>query len=285
MSSAQPHAPTGQNYRERRPDLALARHVSIVWVQSVSRDGAPYTHRTVPHGSIELSVEVGSMPRVIGPQTRPIVETLAPGATVVGVRFHPGMAPSLLGVPASELVDVSVEADELWGRACVALGEDVAAAASPEHATALLETAVAGRLADATDPDPVVGAAVQQLLPWGASDVGPLAASLHISERQLRRRALAAVGLAPKILQRMLRFQGFLALAGARDQTGAELALLAADTGYADQSHLTRESLRLSGLSPRALLREAQENCVGIHDHATSRVPLLRKRALALAAA
>ena len=41
----------------------------------------------------------------------------------------------------------------------------------------------------------------------------------------------------------MLRFQGFLALAHGRDGDPAELAMLAAEAGYADQSHLTRESL------------------------------------------
>jgi hypothetical protein len=38
-------------------------------------------------------------------------------------------------------------------------------------------------------------------------------------------------------------------------------------------------------MSPGALLREAQEQCVGIHDHAASRAPLLRTRRAALAGA
>lgn len=283
-SPARPDALSGQSYRERRPAPAVAGHLSSVWVQRVSPDSAPYTHRTVPHGSIELLVEVGSLPQVVGPQTGPVVGTLAPGTTVIGVRFHPGVAPSVLGVPASELVDVSVGSDELWGRPAVALGEALGAAASADDAAAILEQAILDRLADAAAPDPIVTEAVRQLLPWGMDDIGSLTSSLYISERQLRRRALAAIGLAPKVVQRMLRFQGVLALAHAHEEAGTDLALLAADTGYADQSHLTRESLRLSGLTPRALLREAAENCVGIHDHATSRVPLLRNRALRRAA-
>jgi AraC-like DNA-binding protein len=113
---------------------------------------------------------------------------------------------------------------------------------------------------------------------WRSNDVGSLTSDLHISERQLRRRALAAIGLAPKLVQRILRFQRFLALAHAREELVDELALLAAGSGYADQPHLTRESLQLAGLSPRALLRESQESCFGLHDHATSWLPLLRAR-------
>jgi AraC-like DNA-binding protein len=275
MQFASP-APLPQSYRERRPVAAVAGHLSSVWVQHVAPDVAPYAHRTVPHGSIELSVEVGSSPRVVGPQTAPAVATLAPGSTIVGVRFHPGAAPPVLGVPASELVGLSVESSELLGRAGVALGEAVAAAASPEDAAGVVEQAVLERLAGAPAPDPVVAEAVRRLRPWGSPDVGSLTSSLHISERQLRRRTLAAIGLAPKLLQRIQRFQGFLALTHARAGAAADLALLAAESGYADQPHLTRESLRLAGVSPRALLRESREHCFGIHDHATSWLPLLR---------
>jgi AraC-like DNA-binding protein len=272
--------PDGQSFRERRPTPAAAGHLSSVWVQRVPDGAAPYTHRTVPNGSIELCVEAGSIPQVVGPQVGPVIETLLPGTTVVGVRFHPGAAPSVLGVPASELVDRVVGWDELLGHPAVEVGEAIAAAASPEQAAAILERAVIRLLPDAAAPDLIVTQAVQQLLPWGRTDVGSLTSSLNISERQLRRRTLAGIGLAPKAVHRILRFQGFLALAHADACEGADLALLAADIGYADQSHLTRESLRLSGLTPRALLREADENCVGVHDHAASRLPLLRTRAL-----
>ena len=69
---------------------------------------------------------------------------------------------------------------------------------------------------------------------------------------------------------------GFLALAHGRGDDPAELALLAAEAGYADQSHLTRECLRLSGLPPAALMRESLEHCRAAgHDHAVSYAPLL----------
>jgi AraC-like DNA-binding protein len=271
---------SGQNFWERPPAPEFARHLATVWVQSVATDAPPYTHRTIPHGSIELSVELGSAPRVVGPQTGPVIETLAPGHTVVGVRFQPGAAPAVLGLPASELVDVSIAWEELCGPDGAALGETIAAAATPEEAAAILECAVSRLLTDAATPDPVVRAAVERLGPWGAADVGSLPSALYISERQLRRRSIAALGFAPKVVQRLLRFQGFLALAQAHEPESADLPMLAADIGFADQSHLTRESLRLSGLTPRALLAEAAENCVGIHDHTTSRAPLLRSRAL-----
>ena len=78
--------------------------------------------------------------------------------------------------------------------------------------------------------------------------------ALGVSERQLRRRFDAAVGYGPKTLQRVLRFQRFLARITPRGEI-SDLAQLAAETGYADQAHLTREVGRLSGLSPAGLAR------------------------------
>jgi AraC-like DNA-binding protein len=278
-------APAGQSYVERPPVPALAGLVSSVWTQQVAPDADPYTHRNIPHGGVELVCQVGSVPRVVGPLTRPMVEVLPPGTTVVGVRFRPGAAPSVLGLPASELTDLAVETDELWGRSAVTLGERVAGAASPAEAVAALQRRVVGRLGDAPGPDPLVSEAVRRLMPWRTAEVGSLTSSLFISERQLRRRCQAAIGLAPKVLHRTLRFQGFLALAQeafARGRTlaGDGLAALAAEVGYADQPHLTRECLRLTGVTPRTFLRQTEESCGCGHDHAASFTPMLRARPL-----
>ena len=269
---------TYETFRERRPVAELGDLVACVSVQQVFPGSEPFTHRPVPNGSAELLCEVGAMPRVVGPQTRPLEHTLMPGRTVVGVRFKPGAAPSLLGVPASELVDLLVGADELWGRSAVALGEAVAAAASPWEAAAKLEAAIVDRLTDAPEPDPIASEAVRLLLPGRTHDVSSLPTELYISESQLRRRLQEATGFAPKLLHRMLRFQGFLALAQRYEQPSRELARLAADAGYADQSHLTRESAQLAGLSPQTLLRNTELYCGPTHDHAASYTPLLPAR-------
>jgi AraC-like DNA-binding protein len=268
-----------QSYIERRPAPELAGRLSCVWVQEVPRGAEPYAHRTVPNGGVEIACRIGEMPQLIGPQTGPVTEILAPGTIVVGVRFRPGAAPSVLNIPATELVDLEIGADELWGDHAIALAERIAAAPSPQEAAATLEREILARAIEGEDPDPIATEAVRHLLPWHASEVTSLTDELFISERQLRRRCLAAIGLAPKALHRMLRFQGFLALAGQREHPSAELALLAAEAGYADQSHLTRESIRLAGLTPRALLLESERDCGPAHDHGASYGPLLLGRA------
>ena len=73
-----------------------------------------------------------------------------------------------------------------------------------------------------------------------------------LTERHLRRRFHDAVGYGHKTLQRVLRLRRFLALA--ESEAGPDLARVAAEAGYADQPHLTRECAELAGLPPAALL-------------------------------
>jgi AraC-like DNA-binding protein len=266
-------APVGQRYVERRPVAALADVVSTVWVQQVAADAPAHLHRNLPHGGTEVVCTIGGPARVVGPLTGPLVEVLAPGTTVVGMRMRPGTAGSVLGVPPSELIDLAVPADALWGRAGVALGDRVDAAASPGEALAALQQAMLARRFTEGDPDPLVTEAVRLLMPGPATGVAALPRLLAVSERSLRRRCRAAVGLGPKALHRTLRFQGFLAraqLAFATGRSPVGLAELALRSGYADQAHLTRECVRLTGTTPRAFLAENADACACGHDHAAS---------------
>jgi AraC-like DNA-binding protein len=121
-------------------------------------------------------------------------------------------------------------------------------------------------------------------MPWHPVNIDTLATHLALSASQLRRRCLQSVGVSPKVLQRTLRFQGFLALAQAgamaTGRRGADgMAGLAVDVGYADQAHLSRECLRLTGLTPSQLLGGTVDRCACGHEHAASYMPFLATRA------
>lgn len=260
-----------QSYRERVPAPEIATHVASVWSLEVAPSGVVYEHRTVPNGSVEIAYEVGTnLLHVVGPQRGPTVARVEPGTTLVGMRLRPGLAEPILGLPASELVDVHVEADRVWGHGAATLAERLAEAGSSEGAARLLEKEVTRRLAFASSPDPLVVAALGRLEPWRHRGVGEETADLFISPRQLRRRFVAALGYGPKTFQRLLRFQGFLALAQGRRDTLVSIVRLAQRAGYADQAHLTRECGVLTGLTPRAFLAEMWESCGTNHDHEAS---------------
>jgi AraC-like DNA-binding protein len=177
------------------------------------------------------------------------------------------MAPSIVGPPASELVDQRIEVDRLWARGVATLTERLAEAGSAASVARLLEDEVIRRQAAAIVPDPLVAATVGRLQPWIPDSVSARTADLFISPRQLRRRFVAALGYGPKTLQRILRFQGFLALTQGQHDGRLGLARFAQRAGYADQAHLTRECAELTGLTPRAFLEEMWASCGPNHDH------------------
>jgi AraC-like DNA-binding protein len=102
---------------------------------------------------------------------------------------------------------------------------------------------------------------------------------LGISAQHLRRRCIAALGYGPKQLQRILRFQAFLATAQTGVATPLRLAEMSVAAGYADQAHLTRECTSLAGLPPAQFLAETAVSCGPNHDHDVSFAAL--RRALA----
>jgi AraC-like DNA-binding protein len=95
--------------------------------------------------------------------------------------------------------------------------------------------------------------AATRRLGFRGSRVAALAVALGISDRQLRRRFHEAVGYGPKTLDRVLRLQRLVARAPAVISGDEDLARVAADLGYADQAHLTRDCRRLTGMTPTAL--------------------------------
>lgn len=87
--------------------------------------------------------------------------------------------------------------------------------------------------------------------------VAAVAAEVGWSRRHLTTQVGAELGLSPKAYQRVARFQTAHRRLHALARTGRpSLAAVAADTGYADQAHLTREWVELGGCTPARWLRE-----------------------------
>ncbi len=225
--------------------------VACVWRRE-PRDHE-FVARVLPDACVDVVWVQDERLVVAGPATGPARSRVPAGAAVAGVRFRIGAAGGALGLPARELLDLSVELEDLWGRDAAQRIEERVAAARPGAEHEALAAAVAERL-PRDGLDRMVRAAAGAISDPGTR-VERLGRDIGLGERQLRRRFADAVGYGPKTLQRVLRFQRFLTLA--RDGDGrADLARVALEAGYADQAHLTRECGRLSGLPPAALLAE-----------------------------
>ena len=153
-------------YRERPAPADLAGHLRCTWTAVT---GPPVA--VLPDGCLDL-MWLGGTLVVAGPDTRPAPSGLAAGTEIAAVRFRPGAAPAVLGVPAAELRDARVPLAELWAGGAE-LGRRLDAAAGPAERVALLAGAVRGRLADAPPVDPVARA-VAAALDRDGSAIRPL---------------------------------------------------------------------------------------------------------------
>jgi AraC-like DNA-binding protein len=232
-------------YREFAPDVAFRTEIHCLWV-SVASPSEAEPVAVLPDGCTDLVWQSGVGAFVAGPDTGPAPAARPPGTVFVGARFRPGAGGAALGVPLSELLDQRVDAADLPAVAAARLPGSLAPAEAMRRVAG-----IASQLVAECPPDRLVLEAARLLGRPGAQ-AELVAAQLGISERQLRRRCQAAVGYGPRTLARILRFRRFLSRI---DAGAADLARLAAEAGYADQAHLTRESARLAGLTPAALAR------------------------------
>lgn len=200
-------------------------------------------YRVLPDGCMDLLWHDGLL-LVAGPDTAGYQAQARPGSRWVGLRFAPGTGPALLGTPARELRDLRVPLDALWPAAAARRLAERAA----DDPAAVLDAWAEARLAECGPGDPVAAAVAGALA--ARAGVAAAAAAVGLGERQLRRRCEAAFGYGPKTLARVLRLQRALDLA----RRGTPLASVAAEAGYADQPHLTREVRALTGLPPGELL-------------------------------
>jgi AraC-like DNA-binding protein len=208
-------------------------HIACLWIRDP--EAGATRRRIVPDACVDI-VWTGRRLVVAGPATGPAMADVAAGVAALGVRFRVGAAGAAIGLPAAELLDATVPLEAVWGDDARRIEEAVAAGGLPALAAAVQQRLTTRR----AEPDRAVRAAA------AGADTG-------LGDRQLRRRFAAAVGYGPKTLERVLRFQRFLALARAATAPPS-LARLAFEAGYADQAHLTRECSRLAGLPPAALL-------------------------------
>jgi AraC-like DNA-binding protein len=243
-------------YRERVSPGVLQRHFSRTWFHALP-SGATRSSAIVPDGCADLIWANGTL-RIAGPDRTAKIEKLTPGATVIGLRFQPGALARWLRVPASELIGARVRLEHFWGSEAQSIGDWVSEGRSVTEVAARLETVLAQR-ASTIDADDSLPGNLFRLIeahdPLDGDLIRRLMAQTGMSERTLRRRSHEIFGYGPKMLDRILRFQRFMQLARAEVRT-AGLAAIAAEAGYSDQAHLTRETRELAGFTPSAMLAQ-----------------------------
>jgi AraC-like DNA-binding protein len=237
-------------YQEFAPSPPLHALIACRWQREITTENQADSTLVLPDGCVDLLWRDGKL-LVAGLDTTARWSPVTSGTVIAGVRLRPGVAGAVFGMPASELLDAQVPLEELLGSRASELSERLDGTPGRDAEFLLLEGMVASAIGDAA-PDQMVLAATRRL-GFPGSRVDELAKALGISERQLRRRFHDAVGYGPKTLDRVLRFRRLVSQAQEVSDGDVDLARLAADLGYADQAHMSRDSVRLTGMPPARL--------------------------------
>lgn len=226
------------------PVRELRGCISHYWLSRYNRHQA---HTVLPDGAVDVVFAWGRrglQTAVYGTTTARTDLMLEPDAHYLGIRFRPGQSRWFLEVSAAELRDRCVPTDGLWP----GWTNEVAAAVMADGDWAALDR----MLSSLRSCRYRAGARIDRVIEHmgalhGRVRISDLATMAGVGQRQFERQFMDSVGVPPKQYAEILRFRRALTLV---TRTTTPLAHIAADVGYADQSHLTRQFARLAGLSP-----------------------------------
>ena len=216
----------------------------------------------VPYPAVTVGIDLGDGPLLVGQvssgqQRGSVVAGLSHlGSQVRGrdieclqVRLSPLVARAMLGA-SQELSGTVVALDDLWGRDAPRIEEQLRVVPSWDDRFAIAQDALERRLEAGSTPDPEVAFAWGVILrSRGLVRVERLALDVAWSRKRLWSRFRSQIGLTPKLAAELVRFDH----AVHRLAAGHSAARVAAETGYADQSHLNREVMTFAGVTPTAV--------------------------------
>jgi AraC-like DNA-binding protein len=257
------------HYREITPPASLRPHVRCIWRLVGPRSVAAQPEPIVPDGCVEMVLNVADafvrhtrhdacrshtqpLRLVAGQITRAI--TIEPSGRVDlwGIRFHPWSAAAFLGVSGDELRDQFLTLEEARNPLESELRylDDIEGDAARYDAIVGALSRRANRIAA---PDKLLSGLVNLAAEHREPlSVRGLAKRAGVSTRRVQTLFRDGVGLSPKQLLRIARFQRALGLA--RSDATLSWSAVAVRAGYYDQAHLIHESNEIVGCTPSALL-------------------------------
>lgn len=253
------------HYREVKPTPPLRSFVECFWTLEgdAFNDRSP-PERILPDGCVELILNFGDrflqhvdgekrrQPRnfIVGQMTGPILISATGVVRLLGIRFQPGGTRPFIELPASEITDRVVELSDLSGQFERNLLRACEPAVNLDQKIAAVDAFLVSRLKDGKFDSNLLALAASVIDRRGLVSVDQLASHAGVSSRQLERRFLQEVGLGPKLLARIVRFQQVFR---AVDQSNPAWAEIAIECGYYDQAHLIRDFNQFAQQSPAVL--------------------------------
>lgn len=166
-----------------------------------------------------------------------------------GIRFRLGGLGPFVRTPLRALTNTTPSPSEVFGATASALEEALRGTHDLDAQAKLLDAFFRSQLVDEPALEEFQRALAASVASDGAATVEGISKSAGLTARQTERLFARYLGLPPKTLGRVLRFQRTMR-ALMRDP-GCALADVAADAGYFDQAHFIKDFRRMTGGVPR----------------------------------
>jgi AraC-like DNA-binding protein len=246
---------------------------------------APSLHRGLPSPALTLvfsldePIVTGFTPeQAMGPDaqsveivlgglhTRPVYIAQPRVQTGVQLAVRPLALRALFGLPASQLREQAVHGVDVLGPEAERLRERMSELPTWEQRFAAVAGYLRDRLADPS-PGREPRADVVEAWKWiawhrGNGSMSELARHVHLSERQLTSVFKAELGLSPKAVSRLMRFENARQriVRAVRAGKPLDISATAHTCGYYDHSHLVRDFQQYVGGSPSRWVDEERGN-------------------------
>lgn len=260
-------------YREFKPRPELSEYIKCYWSLTSDEDQKHSRERVFPDGCMELIFHFGDLfkkftgkndyhvqPRsFIHGQLRKFMELEATGRIgVFSARFYPAGLQPFLHTDVGSFTDSTLSILDALGEEGLELENTIVNAISDERRVKLVEEFLLGKLRSGAEQQAYISHCVNAIMNLdGNIVVEDLAAELKIGKRQLERKFASCVGLSPKHLARIVRFNKALQLIENHDFSSFTSA--AHEGGFYDQAHFIKDFKELTGLNPKKYFSENLE--------------------------
>ncbi len=252
-------------YELRAPAPDLARFIDTYWFVGADRPepfdlrvdvfvdgradlifnfGAPYHREVIGGPRRRLTRSNLDAQRLV-----PIRILQAGRLRLAGVRFHLGGLGRFARTPLAASTGTTRAPQVALDRAAVELEAALRDAVGADAQARLLDGFFRAQLTDRPGYDAFARSLARAVADRGAARLGALADAAGTSGRQVERLFARYLGLSPRALARVLRFQDALRMLMRDD--ARTLAAVAADAGYFDQAHFIRDFRQMTGGVPR----------------------------------
>ena len=249
-------------YAERQAAPDLAPWVLGYWTfQSDSPLAAGERYTVWPDGCASVGIfRMANGPTMVvcvGPRHTAMHPPVYAGGRLWGLRLWPDCLEAVLKVRARSLRDIGGPAPDVIARRFASLGAALPAGDDADLVFPALESWLRATHFSPrpTPPDARIRSAIRAIVAArGEVRMADVARAAGLGLRQLQRRFHELTGLTLRDFARVRRLREALAVHLNGDGVG--WSRVAADTGFVDHAHLTREFVALTGIAPTAAARQ-----------------------------